>query len=253
MLVKRIIPILLLQGNNLVKTMKFKNPNYIGDPINTVRIFNELEVDELMILNIDTSINKDEINFALLKQISKESFVPLSYGGGINNLDQAKKIFDIGFEKICINTNLFYNFNLIKKLSEVFGSQAIVASIDVKKNFLKKKMIWNKSLGFLKNFTPSNFAKSLEKYGVGEILLTSVDNEGTWNGLDTNLINEISESINIPLIAHGGVGTIEHIKEGLKSKAYAVGLGNFVVYQKKDMGVLINFPDMAELQSYIKI
>lgn len=241
MLTKRIIPILLLSGNNLVKTRQFKNESYVGDPINTVRIFNELEVDELIILDIQSGI-KNKINKSLLLQIAKESFMPLVYGGGINTIEDASHIFNLGFEKISLNTCIFQNKSLIRDLVNKFGSQAIVCSVDIKKNFFKKEFIWNKKLGFQKKISIIEFIEDLERRGVGEILLTFVDRENEWNGLEIEFTNEICKNISIPLIINGGVGSEEHIKKGLLSNASAVGVGSFVVYQKKDMGVLINFP-----------
>lgn len=246
MLTKRIIPILLLSGNNLVKTRQFKNELYVGDAINTVRIFNELEVDELILLDIHAGI-KNKINKNLLLQISKESFMPLVYGGGINTVEDASLIFNLGFEKISLNTSVFQNESLINDLVNRFGSQAIVCSIDIKKNFFKKRYIWNKKLGFQKKLNIIEFIKDLERIGVGEILLTFVDRENEWNGLEIDLTNEICKNISIPLIVNGGIGSEEHIKKGLLSGASAVGIGSFVVYQKKDMGVLVNFPKIEKI------
>lgn len=249
MLRKRIIPTLLLHDQSLVKTIKFKKFNYIGDPCNTVRIFNELEVDELIICDIRASINDKEPNFKLLSDIASECFVPLSYGGGIHSIDQAKKIFNLGFEKIIINSSLFNNELILPKMSKIFGSQAIICSIDVKKNFLGKNFVFSYSGKVNTKKTPLNWAKQLEKLGAGEILLTSIDNEGTWNGLDFNLNKSVSNEIGIPVIANGGCASIDDINKNLSNtKISGIGLGNMVVYQKKNMGVLINFPDKSSLK-----
>lgn len=249
MLRTRVIPILLLHNESLVKTIKFKKFNYIGDPINSVRIFNELEVDELIFLDITVSKEKKKPNLKLLSEISNECFMPLSYGGGIDSLDKAKEIFDIGFEKISINTSSLIKPELITQISKHYGSQAIIVSMDIKKNMFGKPTV--RMLGGKKDTgkNPIEWAKEIEDRGAGEILITSIDNEGTWNGFDINNIKQITENVSIPVIAHGGGGTIEDIAEVInKSNASAVALGSMIVFQKKDMGVLLNFPDKKKLE-----
>lgn len=243
MLRSRLIPCLLLKNKSLVKTIKFDKFEYVGDPCNTVRIFNELEVDEVIIFDIDASKNKKSPNFDLIKNLANECFMPLSYGGGIDSIDHAKKLFDLGIEKISLNTSAIYQPNLVDKLAKVYGSQAIIGCIDIKKNMFGVKKVWSHAGGVNTKKNPIEWALELEDRGVGEILLTSVDNEGTWKGLDLDTINEISNSVYIPLIAHGGAGRFSHVKDAIyKSGASAVAIGNMVVYQKKNMGILINFP-----------
>ena len=244
MLLTRFIPCLLLKNNGLVKTTQFKNPKYVGDPINTVRIFNEKEVDELVFLDIEASVKNSEPNYKLLAEIADECFMPLAYGGGIKTLDQAKKIFSIGIEKVAINTQSHFDLKLISEITTVYGSQAVIGVIDVKKNFFGKKEVVYKSASDKSKFSPLEWAKKLVEAGVGEILITSVDKEGTWSGMDIELIKSITSAVNVPVIAHGGAGNIEHLKEAvLNGKAAAVAMGSMVVYQKKDFGVLVNFPD----------
>jgi len=253
MLRTRVIPTLLLKDYSLVKTTKFNKYNYIGDPSNTVRIFNELEVDELMFLDIFASKEKREINYSVLKDIANECFMPLSYGGNIRGLEDAKKIFNIGFEKIVINSNAFNNLSLISEVSEYFGKQSIVGSIDVKKSFFGKYNVFSHHGTKKQKETPVGWAKKLVDAGVGELLVTSIDQDGTWEGYDTVLIKSIAESVDVPVIANGGAGSLEDIKNVVKgSKASAVGLGSMVVYQKKDMGVLVNFPDQHVLESLLR-
>ena len=252
MLLNRIIPIVLLKEESLVKTCKFKSFTYVGDPANTLRIFNELLVDELIVLDISAVKLNKQPNFKLLKEIAEECFMPLTYGGGITNLDHAKTIFDLGFEKISINTNIFTNPNLIIDLSSYFGSQAIIGSIDVKNNLLRKQKVVSHGATKFTNWDPLSWAIKLEKLGVGEILLTSVDREGTWNGMDINLIRKITDNISIPLIAHGGAGTLSHIREAFKiAKASAVGLGSMVTFQKKGKGVLVNYPSRNDIDDLL--
>lgn len=251
MLLKRYIPCLLLKNSGLVKTTKFKNSKYIGDPINTVRIFNEKEVDELIFLDIEATPLKKEPNYKLLSEIANECFMPLAYGGGINNLEQAKKIFQIGIEKVAINSAAHKNINLISEISAIYGSQAVVGVIDVKKNFFGKTEIVSNSANEKHKGTPEDWARELVKAGVGEILVTSVDKEGTWEGLDVELIKKITDAVNVPVIAHGGAGNTEHLKQAIQSGgASAVAMGSMVVYQKKDFGVLINFPDKILLENF---
>lgn len=249
MLQTRVIPCLQLIGNSLVKTVKFESPGYIGDPINTVRIFNELEVDELCFLDIRATVEGRTPNLAILEQISNECFMPLSYGGGVKDFKTAKEILTIGFEKIVINSEAYKNPNLITQLAEHFGTQAVIGSIDIKKNFLGKYNVYVKDGTEKTNIDPVEWAQKLQQYGAGEILLTSMDRDGTWNGFDVELTRKVCEAVSIPVIASGGAGNIGHIKEVVKKgHASAVSLGSMVVYQKKEMGVLINFPDKEELE-----
>jgi len=247
MLRTRVIPTLLIREESLVKTKKFQKFNYIGDPVNTVRIFNELEVDEILLLDILASKTGQDPNFELLSIIANECFMPLAYGGGISCVEHAKKIFDIGFEKIVLNSNCINNHDLIKNLASTFGSQSIIISIDVKKDIFGRPKVFTHSGTKNSKLDPIKWAKEVEILNAGEILITSIDKEGTWEGFDIELVNNIVESVEIPVIAHGGGGNKSHINELFKStKVSAIALGNMVVYQKKDMGVLINFPSFLK-------
>ena len=252
MLRVRIIPALLLKGGSLVKTVRFKNPGYIGDPINTVRIFNELEVDELTFLDISATPEAKEPDFKLLREIADECFMPLSYGGGIQNFETAAKIFDIGFEKVVLNNITHQSPELITQIANHYGSQAVVVSIDVKKSLFGRYEVVTKSATYSTGKKAVEWAKEVENLGAGEILLTSVDREGTWTGFDIELTQRVADSVNIPVIAHGGAGSVEHIGQVVREgKASAVALGSMVVYQKKGMGVLVNFPDKTELEKVL--
>ena len=243
MLKTRLIPTLLLRNGSLVKTKNFRSFNYIGDPANTLRIFNELEVDEIMILDISSSMKDSLQDLKSLKEMAEECFMPLSYGGGIDTIDKAKKIFDLGFEKIVLNTSAVNKPNLITEIASLYGNQALIVSIDYKKNFLGNKTVRIYSGNKNTQLDPILWAKEVEKFGAGEILLTSIDNEGTWSGFDYDMIKEISDKITIPLIAHGGAGCINDISKAINQYgASAVALGSMVVFQKKGMGVLVNFP-----------
>jgi cyclase len=252
MLKIRIIPCLQLIDYRLVKTVKFTTYSYIGDPINTVRIFNELEVDELCFLDIRATVENRGPNLQILKQIADECFMPLSYGGGLRDFEVVKEIFKIGFEKVVINSYAIENPSFITKIAEHFGSQAIIGSIDVKKNFFGKYFVYSKDGTEKTKLDPIEWAIKLEKLGAGELLITSMDRDGTWEGFDIEIIKSISEVVSIPVIANGGAGSIEHIAEVIKKgKVNAVALGSMVVYQKKGMGVLVNFPDKEKLNQII--
>lgn len=250
MINKRIIPCLQLVENSLVKTVKFKNQVYIGDSINTIRIFNEIGVDEICFLDIRATINNQEPNFKILKEIANECFIPLSYGGGIKNLDTVKKILAIGFEKIIINSAIFSDYSLVEKISSHIGSSSLICSIDLKKNFFGKYNIFSHSGTIKKTIDPITLAKRLEDQGAGELLVTSINNEGTWKGLDENIIEKIANSVNIPVIANGGAGNKDHVKILLNNtNVSAVCVGSMVVFQNKGMGVLINFPFESSLNN----
>jgi cyclase len=251
MLRTRIIPALLLKNESLVKTKNFGKFSYVGDPANTVRIFNEIGVDELLFLDISASVEKRNPNLKILSEIADECFMPLGYGGGIRTLDHAKAIFDIGFEKIAINTAAQNSF-LIGEIAEYFGSQAVIASIDVKTSLFGKQTV--RTLSGRRNIHrgPVEWAKELEQQGAGEILLTSIDREGTWDGFDLELVKSVTDAVSIPVIAHGGAGTVQDIEKVVKdANASAVALGSMVVFQKKGMGVLVNFPELAALEEVL--
>ncbi len=249
MLRTRVIPCLLLRDTALVKTERFNKFQYVGDPLNTCRIFNELEVDEMAILDITASQEKREPNYKLLTSLVSECFMPLSYGGGITSLLDAEKLFTTGFEKIIINSSLYAKPELVTEIAKVFGSQSIVVSIDVRKSFFKGYELYSHSGHHRQKIRLLDWVTHVEGLGAGEILVTSIDREGTWSGLDCTLVKMVADAVNIPVIAHGGAGTIQHIGEAVKNgKASAVGLGSMVVFQNKGTGVLVNFPDKQKLE-----
>lgn len=245
----RIMPCLLLQDGSLVKTVKFKNPGYIGDPINAIKIYNEKEVDELILLDIAASVEKRKPNIFMIRQIAAECFMPLAYGGGITTLNEIKEILKIGVEKVSLNTAAIENPNLVKEASDAFGSQAIVVSIDVKKNPWGNYEVYGCRGTRSIHKHPLHFAGKMEELGAGELLITSIDKEGTWEGYDIELLKQVSSSVAIPIIANGGAGKIDDFAEAIKrGGASAAATGSMVVYQKKNLGVLINFPGRLELE-----
>lgn len=250
MLRTRIIPALLLRDESLVKTVQFKHFTYIGDPCNTVRIFNELEVDELLFLDITATHKRRSPNLRILADIADECFMPLSYGGGIRSVADAKAIFDIGFEKVAVNTHAVKNPHLIREIADQYGSQAVIASIDVKKNLWGRYGVMIDDGAQKTGIDPVSWAMQAEALGAGEILLTAIDHEGTWKGFDIDLVKTVSDAVNIPVIAQGGAGNVDHIGQAVKQGgASAVAVGSMVVFQKKGMGVLVNFPDETKLRN----
>ena len=242
------MPCLLLRDSKLVKTIKFKNPNYVGDPVNAIKIYNEKEVDELIFLDITATVEKKKPNFKTISEIASECFMPLSYGGGITNLEDMKTIFNLGAEKIAINSYGVENPSFITKASEKFGSQSIIVSIDVKKKLVGSYEVYTHSGTKNANMNPVDWAKKVEDLGAGEILLTSIDRDGTMEGYDLTLIKTVSESVNVPVIVCGGAGKIEDFAEAIQAGASAVAAGSLVVYHGSAQGVLINFPTRDELK-----
>ena len=189
----RIIPILLLDDVGLYKTVNFKNPTYIGDPINTVQIFNTKEVDELIIIDFTARQNQRDINYNYIEEIVSEAFMPICYGGNINNINQCEKLFKLGIEKVCLNYSAIYNSNLITELAERFGSQSIVVSIDYKRNLFGKINVYSQRGKKIVDTDIMTLAKRIENLGAGEILLTSIDNEGKFKGYDIETIKKVSK------------------------------------------------------------
>ena len=245
----RLIPVLLLKGKGLVKTSKFKNPVYIGDPINAVRIFNEKEVDELVLCDIEASILQREPNYAWIKDIVSESFMPVGYGGGIRNMEHIRKLFDLGVEKVILNSAAF-DFKLISQAAAIYGNQSIVGCIDAKKSFFGVYNVYSKSGSIKHKTTPDEFAKELVSAGVGEIIIQSIDNEGSMNGFDLDLTQSITSVVNVPVVASGGAGNMQHISDVLdKGKASSVAAGSFFVFKGKHKAVLINYPKQEEIKA----
>ena len=244
----RIIPVLLLEKGGLYKTVKFKNPNYVGDPINAVKIFNEKEADELLLLDFRASADKRKIDFNKITEIASEAFMPMAYGGGVTKLDEAKRVFDCCYEKIVLNSVLFENNLLVENIANIYGAQAVVGCMDVKKNFFRKNLVYSHSGKNKTGYTPLEWAAKLEEYGVGEIIINNIDNDGTWEGYNLEIIGEVSAKVKVPVIACGGAGSFDDFRKAVDAGASAVAAGSMFVYQKKGLGVLISFPSSLKLQ-----
>ena len=248
----RVIPTLLLKGEGLIKTSQFKNPVYIGDPINAVRIFNEKEVDELILLDVTATAEKREPKYNWIKDIVSESFMPVGYGGGIKNVEQAKKLFDTGIEKLIINSASL-DFNFISSLAKIYGNQSIVICIDVRENLLGNYSIYTNNGTLKHKMTPEVMAKSVVNAGAGEIIIQSIDKEGTMKGYDLDLIKIVSKTVNVPVVASGGAGSQEHLKDAiLKGGASAVSAGSMFVFKGKHRGILINYPSPTDLKNLFR-
>lgn len=243
MLRTRIIPCLQLRQGSLVKTRQFGKFEYIGDPANTCRIFNECEVDELAIVDISASKTGAGPDFKVLEEVAEECFMPVAYGGGIENLAQVERILRLGMEKVIVGTAGYSNPKLFSEIASAMGSQCLIAAIDVSGKtgeWLCKCRSATQSTGR----DPVSWAREVEEAGAGEILLTSIDREGTWQGLDQALVRAVSSAVSIPVIAHGGTATASDVVAAVEnSGASAVAVGSMVVFQKKGMGVLVNFSD----------
>jgi cyclase len=246
----RVIPVLLCNAEgSLVKTVKFKKPVYVGDPINAVKIFNEKEVDELIFLDITATAQKRKPNFKYLKDVATESFMPLCYGGGLQNINDISEVIKSGIEKVCINSFLSEDITLLSRCADKFGSSATVASIDVKKDFWGKYKIMVRNGEKSISVSPVEFAQEVESKGAGEIMLNSIDKDGLMQGFDLDLIKEVSNSVNIPVIACGGAGTLQQLKEGIVAGASAVAAGSMFVFQGKHRAVLISYPLSEDLKA----
>lgn len=245
----RVIPCLLLENGGLYKTIRFKNPRYLGDPINTLKLFNDKEADEIIILDISASVRNTEPNIDYIKRFTRECFMPICYGGGITSLKQVEALFKLGVEKVAFNTSLFFNPDLIGEAARLFGSQSIVASIDVKKGFFGSYSVYVTSGSKDTKSDPVQYAKRAEELGVGEILLTSIDRDGMMGGYDLELIEKVSTVVGVPVIACGGAGSLSDCVKAVKVGASAAAAGSLFVYYGSLHAVLINYPTQDELST----
>ena len=247
MLRTRVIPILLLRRGGLVKTVKFADAKYVGDPINAVRIFNEKEVDEICFLDIEATRSGTGPNFALLEDIASEAFMPFGYGGGVTTVEQVRRLFGLGVEKVILNTAAARTPELIEASAALAGSSSVVVSIDVHKGWLGKYGVRVAAGTEDIKKDPVTFAREAERRGAGEILLNSIDRDGTQEGYDLELIASVSHAVSIPVVAAGGAGTLAHLREAAAAGASAVAAGSLFVFHGKHRAVLIRYPEYREL------
>ncbi|HVK54017.1 MAG TPA: AglZ/HisF2 family acetamidino modification protein [Burkholderiales bacterium] len=253
MIQSRVIPCLLLKGCGLYKTIKFKNPVYIGDPINAVRIFNDKGVDELVILDIEASLTQRGPNFELIADIASEAFIPLCYGGGVRSIDDFTRLFKLGVEKVSLNSAAVNTPDLIESAAKKFGRQSIVVSIDAKKTLLGRYETYINSGRENAKMDPVAAAKRAEELGAGEILLYAMDRDGTMQGLDIPLINRVTEAVSIPVVASGGASSLKDIAAAVhQGGASAVAAGSMFVFQGKHKAVLITYPTEEEIAAALR-
>jgi cyclase len=246
-----VIPCLLLRNAGLVKTIGFKDPKYIGDPINAVKIFNEKEVDELIVLDIEASKRGTGPNYELLADMASECFMPLCYGGGVTSVDQALRLVQLGIEKIALNTAAIADPGLVTALSEALGAQSVVVGIDVKRDWLGRHRVYDAALAELTDRSPEIYAEAMVRAGAGEIFLNSVDADGVQAGYDLRLVEKVSRAVSAPVIACGGAGKLDDFSAAVGVGASAVAAGSMFVFQGRHRAVLISYPPYKELESLL--
>lgn len=244
----RVIPCLLLRGHGLVKTKKFKDAVYVGDPVNAMRIFSEKEVDEIVVLDIDASREGREPNYETISEMAGEAFMPMAYGGGIRNLNQVRKLIRSGIEKVVINTAATESTELIRAVADIYGSQAVVGAMDVKKTLFGHYRVVAKSATVETKLDFREHIEDLVNAGAGEILINSVDRDGTMSGYDLALLQAVPQSVNVPIVACGGAGSIEDLRRAVREgRVSAVAAGSMFVFHGKHRAVLINYPKEIDL------
>lgn len=245
----RVIPCLLIRGNGLVKTRKFKDPVYIGDPVNAVRLFSDKEADEIVILDIEASKNKLEPNYNLIAEMAGEAFMPLAYGGGVRNLEQIKRLIRAGVEKVVINTQATESMDTILEAVKYFGSQSIVGAVDVCKKIFGGYAVVSTSGTVETNLNLQQHLNNLVQAGVGELFINNIDRDGTMDGYDLTLVKAVSKS-SVPVVVCGGAGKLQDMTEAVfEGGASAVAAGSMFVFHGKHRAVLINYPKAAELKT----
>ena len=254
MLRPRIIPCLLVKDKGLVKTVGFKDPKYVGDPINAVRIFNEKEVDELMVLDIDATRDNREPDFKMIEHLAAECRMPLCYGGGVKTVEQAQRIFELGVEKIAISSVAIENPDIVTKIAKRVGNQSVIVVLDVKKRFLGGKYeVWTHNGQKNTHKTPMELAKKFEELGAGEIVINSIDNDGVMKGYDFNLIDKVREVITLPMSVLGGAGSLNDIAELIRKHGIiGAAAGSLFVFKGVYKAVLINYPNREAKDALIR-
>ncbi len=249
MLKTRVIPCLLLKSGGLVKTIQFKNPTYVGDPINAIKIFNDKEVDELVFLDITASKDGRGPAFEAVCDFASECFMPVAYGGGIRSVDDARKVLSLGVEKIVINTMTLRRPELVSELASEFGAQAVVVSIDARKRLIGGHEVCALGGTQKTGIRPVDHARRMAELGAGEILITSIDRDGTQSGYDIALVRSVADAVPVPVIACGGAGTLEHFAEAVREgHASAVSAGSMFVFHGRHRAVLISYPSRVDLE-----
>jgi cyclase len=250
----RIVPVLLMQDDGLVKGKRFKRHRYIGDPINTVKIFNDKEVDEIVILDISKSAKSVEPNYTLIEEIASEAFMPLTYGGGITHINHANNLFNCGIEKVVLGASAFYNPDLVRDLCDRFGSQSVVCSVDYKMRFFNKVGVYVKNGTKYTGLNLREYIRYLQDLGVGELLLNDVDRDGTRLGFNITQLQELADVIQVPAVACGGAGSLEDMRDLFDFTCItSAGAGSLFVFKGNLDGILINYPSRVSMEKVLGI
>jgi len=245
---KRIIPCLLLRGRGFVKTRRFKDPVYLGDCFNTVRLFNEKEADELLVLDIDATPAGRPPDFALLHDLAGECFMPVAYGGGVRALEDMRRLFKAGFEKVSVNTAAMVDPGLVQAAAREFGSQSVIVAIDYRRRMLGRCEVYVRGGRQGTGMDPLAVARRAADMGAGEIILNSIDRDGTMAGYDLEVLRQVTDAVSVPVVASGGAGSLRDFHEAIhRGGASAAAAGSFFVFVGKRRGVLITYPGRGEL------
>jgi imidazole glycerol-phosphate synthase subunit HisF len=255
MLRPRIIPCLLVHNKGLVKTVNFKNPKYVGDPINAVKLFNEKEVDELIVLDIDATVKGRDPDFSLVKNLAAECRMPLCYGGGVKTVKHAKEIINLGAEKVALSSAAVENPKLVSQIAEEVGKQSVIVVVDVKKNgLLRKQEVFTHNGTKATGKNPKEFSQEMERLGVGEIVINSIDNDGVMKGYDIKLIESIRNAVNVPVTVLGGAGSLADIKQVVdRFGVMGVAAGSLFVFKGVYKAVLINYPNRQTINHLLNV
>lgn len=241
-MLRRVIPCLLLADGGLVKTRRFGERKYVGDPLNAIRIFNEKEVDELVVLDIDRTRDGQAPDFALIEQFAAECFMPLCYGGGIRSIGDAERLFALGIEKVSLQSAALDNPALMSQIAARYGSQSLVVSVDVKRDFFGRYRLYHAARGRKLDRDVREFARAAVGAGAGELLLNAVDRDGMQQGFDLDLIASVSQAVDVPVVAVGGAGTLPDLRKAVDAGASAVAAGSLFVFHGPHRAVLISYP-----------
>lgn len=249
MLIPRVIPCLLLRGMGLVKTHKFAKPRYVGDPRNAARIFNEREVDELVFLDITATSQNHAPRLDIFAEVASECFMPVAFGGGVRSVDQVKEIIAVGAEKVILNSHAVQRPGFVEEAANQVGSQSVVVCLDVRRNFFGKHQVFAAAGREKVSTDPIELARQMERAGAGELVVQSIDRDGTMSGYDLALIAAVADAVSIPVVALGGAGQVSDFAAAVEAGAAAAAAGSLFVFHGKERGVLINYPDRSQLET----
>jgi cyclase len=247
----RVIPCLLLDGGRLVKTVRFDQPKYVGDPVNAVRIFNDKEVDELVVLDISATRRRKEPDFELIADLASECFMPLAYGGGVNSLLHIERLFKLGLEKVMMNSAVIEKPDVVRQAARTYGNQSILVSMDVRRTRFRGYQVFVQGGKVATGMDPVTYARRAEELGAGELLLTSIDCDGMMQGYDLDLISRVAAQVQIPVVACGGAGSLDDLAQVIKGGASAAAAGSLFVFHGKFRAVLINYPRSEALDEIL--